>query len=232
MRVSNPKEVSNYKHSVFNHVSNNPGPTIFYNNKLYFTKWPLFSFSMAKNISEDYSLEFVLDLSTLKIAALPVYYPKWAQNKGWHTSYLLNGKAMNNKGDFIYTIQGDDSISVHFANGEKKRFYAGLSKTGIEKKPITKKTQKAGEIKDVISTTIYRRMFYDKYRNLYYRIADSPIPFTSEYRSLVPAIFEKPLSIIVMDEDFKKVGEFGLAKDTYLLPRHLYREKGNVCSAA
>lgn len=33
LRVSNPKEVSDYKHPVFNHVSNNPGPTIFYNNK-------------------------------------------------------------------------------------------------------------------------------------------------------------------------------------------------------
>lgn len=94
-----------------------------------------------------------------------MHYPKWVQNKGWYTSYLLNGKAINNKGDFIYTIYGDDSISVHFANGDKKRFYAGLSETGIEKKPITKKTQKAKEIKDVITISTKEAFYFSSRYN-------------------------------------------------------------------
>uniref|UniRef100_UPI004047FB5E DUF4221 family protein n=1 Tax=Roseivirga sp. TaxID=1964215 RepID=UPI004047FB5E len=214
IRVSNPLDVAEHGQPILNHVSNNPGPTIFRDNKLYFSKWPVFDFSMAQNITKEYSLEAVVDLKSLKISEMNVNYPEWVQYKGWHISYLLNGKTMNSRGDFIYTLQGDDSISVHFNNGEKKRFYAGLSKTGSEKTPITKRTQKNREVEDVMSTTIYWGMLYDKYRDLYYRIADNAIPFTSEHRSIM-SVLEKPLSIIVLNNEFRKVGEYDLPKNIY-----------------
>lgn len=210
--------------AIINQQANTSSPTIYKNNKLYFTRWPNFALSKPENISGNYFVEGYLDLNTLTIDMLPVSFPKWMQNKGWNGTFLLHGKTMNEKGEFIYNFQGDDSLTVHRMNGEVDRVYAGLSGDNLNKEPISNK-DKSRSVEELITTTIYWGLVYDKYRKLYYRMADKPINFMPRHRSNL-AVYQKPLSVIILNEDFEKVGETDLPEDTYILYGHFVGKEG------
>lgn len=210
---------------ILNHQSNTYSPTVKLNNKLYFTRWPLFDFSRPDNINDDYPLELSLDLNSLTIETLPVHFPKWMQNKGWNMMYLLNGKTVSSGGDFVYNFQGDDSIQVHHSNGSRKTYYAGLSGAKFNKEPVSSNAQATRMVEEAMTTTIYWGLIYDPYRNVYYRIADRPVKFKPEHRTLL-ATYDKPISIIILDPEFQKVGEIDLKPNTYLFYGIFVGKKG------
>lgn len=204
-----------YNLPVINHQSNTYSPTVKIGQKLYFTRWAFFDFSRPENISSDYPLEFSLDLQTFKLEEMPISFPKWMQNQGWNMMYLLNGKTLNSKGDFVYHFGGDDSVTTLYSNGEKKRYYAGLSGSKFNKEPIKSSGDQMRSVEEVMTTTIYWGLVYDKFRNVYYRIADRPITFRQTHKTLNDT-YEKPISIVILDSAFNKIGEHDLPKDCYV----------------
>lgn len=200
---------------IINHQSNSFSPTVKLRNKLYFTRWPIFDYARPENISDEYSLELTLDLKTQKIEALPIHFPKWMQGKGWNMMYLLNGKVINDQKDLVYNFSGEDSIRVLTSEGQSESYYAGYSKAVQNKESIRSMAQKSKNVEEAMTTNLYWGLIFDPFRNLYYRIVDRPVSFRPEHTTLL-STYEKPMSIIILNSDFKKIGETDLPEDTYL----------------
>ena len=70
-------------------------------------------------------------------------------------------------------------------------------------------------------TPSYEGILYDKYRNIYYRIARLP---NKEYK-LGDNGNEKPVIVVVLDEDFHYLGETMLPKDLNLFSSNIFVSK-------
>lgn len=202
-------------------------PVIKINNKLYF------------NVSPDrnaYSPTFYeahinssLDLRTGEYIYFNNYPPEF-KGKTWGVrgpSYWL---ASNSDQDFIYSFSISDSLVVtNMKSGFYKRYWAGsIYKNG----PV--ESFENGDRNRDLSDYALRSFYYlgiidDPYRNLYYRFAWHSID-KKDLNGNANDIFNKPLSIIILDRNWNVVGEKKIKDNTFLLYMFFVGEEG-LCIA-
>jgi hypothetical protein len=202
--------------TVLNHQSSTNTPTILLDNKLIFTKFEIFDYNMPSNITDDYLAEFYLDLDNLEFSELPITFPKWLHNKSMHFYGMLHGKTVNDAGHIIYAFVAEDSIRAY--DKEKKQFSSYLAKyDGDDKEKIfyTRAPNPATSLEDGLGMYLYTQIIYDKYRNVYYRILQRPIRYDPTKHKNYLAYYLKPTSCIILDSNFKKIGEFNFEIDVY-----------------
>ena len=104
---------------------------------------------------------------------------------------------------YLYTVDKSNTI---------KKYYAGAGLLG-NLDPVNEDFLRDDEkIYDHEATQgFYSTLFFDPWKRLYYRIAFNP----SE--SLDMPIEFGPPSIVILDKDLKKVGEYTLPKDSYVM---------------
>ena len=108
--------------------------------------------------------------------------------------------------EYIYTIDS----TIH-----KKKYYAGGINHTKKIKPISKNRNpnsynQEDLIEHYMNNITYGGILFDKYREVYYRICLNP-----NNNSKQDIILRKPASIIILDINFKKIGETFIPKYEY-----------------
>jgi len=145
--------------------------------------------------------------------SLPIYYPEIYQGRKLDLSKLfLTSATMDRKG-FAYTFSGSPMV-YRYSYGENKV-------TSVEANPPWKKTvadhipfgEMSTEEKQAFmaDNPFYYKIYFDPYRNLYYRLSSPPRPNSQEddfhyvnYNKILVSVF---------DEDFRHIFDFFLPKE-------------------
>jgi hypothetical protein len=129
---------------------------------------------------------------------------------------------INNQNEMIVSFPADDHIYVYdISSGNTKKFFSGYSiKDRIS--PLYKKT-KYGDLMHYLEQTQYVGVFFDKYKNLYYRLVVHPL---YNYDVNNKSTWSKKISVIILDSHFNKVGEYDVLEYTNLCSNTFVSEEG------
>lgn len=157
-----------------------------------------------------------IDLNSKEVKSLPFYYPNFKEannnaKKGGMEEYFSRDFDGEN---FIYSFFFDENI-----------FVTNMDHTSIKKIKI--KSEYINKVKllddygnltpeDACSNPNYGNLIYDKYRNVYYRIAYPKTEIEKGVRGLELRSYGRKLfSIIILDKNFNIIGESLFPKYTY-----------------
>lgn len=143
-------------------------------------------------------------------------------NEHWGTFSYRAVPYTLNKNKMVLSFPAADEIYIYdLKSGKKESYFAGTS-LKTEMNPIAG-TSKSQLQKHYLDQLQYAGVFYDKYHDLYYRLAILPI---SDYDINDEKTQNKPLSVIILDSNFEKVGEFNLGIGRYKYRNVFISEKG------
>lgn len=182
-------------------------PPVLHENKLYQSGF--FLGSRDHNITMVSSLE---KDSSYSIYQIPEIYRQGFWGPG---EYDMHFHCYNQElGLFIYSFPQSTNIFVTNHKGKNEEYYGGSKYFG-EIFPISSKQLTSYE--EVMDLTLVRPIFqeiiYDKYKKVYYRIAEhalSEIEAEAISDPYLPGV--RDFSIVVFDADFNKVGESNVFK--------------------
>lgn len=140
---------------------------------------------------------------------LPCSYPSVYgdyRGGGWGVfTYQVPSYTFDSRSNLIVSFFADDSITVcNMKDNRISIHYAGSSKqTTI--KPLPENASKIDHTNHYIAQTQNACIYYDKYRDLYYRIISHPL---TDFNINDPQSQSKEtVSVVILDSDFNKVGE-------------------------
>jgi hypothetical protein len=131
---------------------------------------------------------------------------------------------VNNRNEKVTSFPADDHITVYdMFSGESRRFFAGYSaKDRIY--PMKNMGDIKSEHTQYLEQTQYSGIFYDKYRDLYYRLVVHPqYEYDLNDRDNT---WSKRLSVIILDSRFDKVGEYDIKERSDRYSNTFVSEKG------
>ena len=176
-----------------------------------------FSPNKVENLSRGTTLLFNLKDSTLRYAN---DYPPCYQEKDfdkWHVQVHLTPRYdLNPQNEMVLSYPIEDSIRIfNLKTGEKRSYFAGHS-TPYKIRPASDPTI-AEQERSILGQAQYTGIYYDRWNQLYYRLMTLPVKDYTVNASRLPS---RELAVIILDNDFKKVGEYNI------------REKSDRCSFA
>jgi hypothetical protein len=132
-------------------------------------------------------------------------------SKHWGVfSYLMVSYDLNDKEEMVLSYPAYDHIVVYDINSNTTRnYFAGYSKKDI----INQMDDNATSELQYMENTHYCNIHFDQYRNLYYRFVYHPF---YDYNINDRETQVKNMSIIILDSEFNKVGEYDLKEKTML----------------
>jgi hypothetical protein len=135
-----------------------------------------------------------------------VYGDMMTLNQHWGIfSYKMVPYDLNNKGEMILSFPADDHITIYdIASNTTRRYFAGYSKNDIIKQ---KDDTRIGDLLQYLECTQYGNIHFDSYRNLYYRFVYPPF-YDYDINNRDTQV--KNISIIILDSEFNKIGEYDL----------------------
>lgn len=152
------------------------------------------------------SLKLNLENNTITpISSYPEHYRK-ANFGGEHCKLIYH--TLGREQSIVYSFPMDNYLYRYSDKSDSlQRIYAGskyIQSIKSSDLPYSKmkKDNKKG-IQYYVSQSTYANIIYDKYRNLYYRVAEHPI---KDWK-INSRTFIKPFSIIILDQNFNIIGE-------------------------
>jgi hypothetical protein len=119
----------------------------------------------------------------------------------------------NNKGQIIISYPIDSEIEVFdLSKNVRERHYAGSQY--FHKIPDWSTPDSNEDERFYIESDSYREILFDPWRLLYYRFAYRKVNYYDHQNKRVDWNYKIP-SIIILDQDFKKIGECDLSVNTY-----------------
>lgn len=208
----NRTEEGDVIHSNFQSRSFFYTPLTIIDNKLYITQRPY-----NKNISET-PVSVVLDTITKTSNSLPFNYPDFMKDglardlgaMGITFSREYNGK------EFVYSFYYDHNIYITSVDHQEVKKIPAKSRY-IDKINIEKKPDDAFVLaKRDLEKAYYGNLIYDKYRDLYYRLAFHEVELDKNIDPIfLTAQGRKKFSIIILNKSFEIVGETVFPEYTY-----------------
>lgn len=116
--------------------------------------------------------------------------------------YIFRCKSHDDK--TVYSFTADPHIYVTEDYTSSQKFYAG---TSLFNKPISNPELSR---KNFLISTAYMGIFYDKYRKVYYRVVIGDV---NDQKNITK--YDKPISIIILNEAFDIIGEVELPKNQH-----------------
>ncbi len=159
-------------------------------------------------------------------------YPGIYEKKGgWETMFTSVGKYYNPESKLLYSSHTGTRYLYYGPVGHDLQYkaYAG-SKFFDDILPLSAEDNKKGASYIYLTQNYYHQVLYDPYRQLYYRVAFlavDPLNDQNEKNNLQ----DKPMSIIILNKNLKKVGETLLPPNRYYY-RTLFVEKEGLYIAA
>lgn len=160
---------------------------------------------------------YSLNLKNGQVGTLPIKYPdifeddvKIPAGGGYNFTYDYNYK----KGRLVCSLTGYDSIMVT-DDLKHVRWYNGKSRYLESIRPRVYDANGFDWLRESKGGTKYHNIMYDKYRDVYYRIAEFPYEFKQN-----ESPFDDPkgreFSIIIFDKDLNIIGETKFPGNKYL----------------
>lgn len=175
----------------------------------------LYIYSGPNRFIENDPISITLNMDNKEVKSLPFNYPNYPGSECKLKKYgmeTLFSRCYDGK-HFIYSFYFDENIYVTNPSHEV------IKQIPIKSKYI-KRVQLPDELKatpeDFCQNALYGNLLYDKYRNVYYRIA---YPASEIEKKIRPAELDmygrKNFSIIILDKDLNKIGETKFPDYTY-----------------
>jgi len=225
------QDFDNLDPKIINHVSSSSNPVIYNGKTLSFIQYPLFDVEDPNNINRDFDFEQIYDLTEKKFYDGGIKYPEFYQNKIWSIFSTLLFRTSGKNQTSIYSWSLSDSIYVKSSSGKLKSYIAkGMSSKKVS--PFSHKPEHSERIKKTIENTNYKGIFYDKYRDVYYRIVLNPTEYNPQIHNDYKAFFDQPISIITLDNKFNQIDETLLSKNKYTYSSMFVGRKGLYISKA
>jgi len=202
------KDRDNKSLSLFNFGAANYKPATVIGRTMYIYSGP------NRYIEHD-PVSITLNMDTKEIKALPFDYPEYPGSETKLKKYGLENtfsRCFDGK-RFVYSFYYDENIYV-----------ATPSHDSIQMIPVKSnyfnKVQLPDELTaspiDFCENAWYGNLLYDKYRDLYYRVAYPSTKIEKGIRPIELFLYgRKNFSIIILDKDFKKIGETMFPDYTY-----------------
>jgi hypothetical protein len=183
-------------------------------NKIYFNTAPDRDVYKASYFLGKVNL--TLDIETGKFEYIN-NYPQQFENGVWGVAAVNYATDYNPiTKDFIYSFAISDSLYTYNTGTLEKEAHLATSKfIGTRIKPMPKPDNEH-DLEYALETPYYHAIIYDKYRDVYYRFVRHSISFIDDKSGKPNGFHEKPISIIVLDKDFNRIGETTLVADTFL----------------
>jgi Domain of unknown function (DUF4221) len=186
----------------FNHASMNRLPNVTLNGKIYIFEFPNISLDSEQLFSNDVKFEYVYDIKTKKGEYLDFSWPEIYKGKSWGFYHTVPSNVKGKNDFLVYSFGIDHNLQVLKPDGTIETHEA-RSDYFDSIDPIRRNED---ETVAFLKRGIYAMVMYDKYRNVYYRVAGL------ETKHVLPngkpkADIHKPYSIIILDENFNKIGE-------------------------
>ncbi|WP_221407741.1 DUF4221 family protein [Thermoflexibacter ruber] len=146
--------------------------------------------------------------------------------------YWLEGKKdpifsrIKAKDKFVYSFLGDNYLYVTQDHNKFDKYFAG-SQFFEKMKPYPKnKGDVIDYMKYMCENSYYDYLIYDEYREVFYRFVNLGIEVTSK-ANLEKLVSYPPLaSIIIIDKNFKKIGELKLPQNKFLISNAFVAKEG------
>ncbi len=145
--------------------------------------------------------------------SLPIYYPEIYQGRRLDLSKLFLTSATMDKKGFAYTFSGSPMV-YRYSYGENKV-------TSVEANPPWTKTvadhiplgEMSTEEKQAFmaDNPFYYKIYFDPYRNLYYRLSSPPRPNSNE--DDFHYVNYNRILVSVLDQDLRHISDFFLPKE-------------------
>ncbi len=176
----------------------------------------------------DYNIGFAYhtDVDSVRVDSIFKYtgLPSQKIHGGAHTRF---GFTADDRGNYIYSFCMDDTLYITDFQGDTQKYQAKSKYVG--EIPAMKENASNDEVRIFYMTQYaYRHIIYDSFRKVYYRFVLHPTDETSKDFD-----HGKPFSVIILNENFKKVGETQIFKEKYaytnffVAPEGLYISKNH-----
>lgn len=132
----------------------------------------------------------------------------WGKHNYHRVHFLLNEKTgriiVSYPNDHYIYSQSNGILEKHYAGTKKIKTLNPIAKNYVDNDALTFEKE--------MNQGLYKGIFYDRWNDIYYRIAYYPandIDFKSQRYG--------PCALILLDNKLRKVGEYSLPKETYVL---------------
>ncbi|WP_186756032.1 DUF4221 family protein [Echinicola salinicaeni] len=222
-----PPVPKNDIHGIVNHKSVPSAPSYFKDKKLYFSVLPLLDTKVPENINESVLLasEFILEDNQLDFPD-KMHYPSSYLKKGWVTYHTNYSRIIDEKGNWIYSFAGSDSLFIYDNNYKLNSKVLAKSKEIEEIPSFEVYPGKLNSMQMCIEYGSYGRVLYDKFKNLYYRIVRLPRGYDPKGDYDINALAKSAFSIIKFDGEFNRLSETVFEKEIYDLNCVFITKKG------
>ncbi len=151
-------------------------------------------------------------------------YPEvYQKGNVWGTYQAIYRQAIDEKGQAILSFPMDAKVYVKSLNGASLGEHEAACDE-FTKTPTPIKDNGDNEAYN-IQTDSYEDILYDSYRNVYYRFATKGRTELPEKRVASGAIY-KPAYVIILNEQFKKIGETKLPENRHDIQSFFVGKKG------
>jgi len=193
-------------------------PMIYKDKKLYLTQTPIFSDKICAEI----------DLSTDSIKLLPMYHPDFNKLDLEKNIFCRDFDGVN----FLYSFLYKPNIYI---TQDHITFYEKLASSKLINKITLKTFQNRPSFEEgtkaFIETPHYRSIVYDPYRSVYYRFAYPGVEISKKDNLKILAKYFKNFSIIILDKDFIKIGEYFTPDNIYNIKMFFISKEGLYLSS-
>lgn len=157
-------------------------------------------------------------------------YPSMYHDSNWGGDMTWRSVkyTMSPDGEFVLSFPADHNIRVRKQDEENySQYYAGIG-DGYDIEPIEnsvvnfKTIPTEVKLKHYVSNLAYDGIYYDKYRDVYYRIAKLPDSDIDIHKRPI----RKPIEIVVLNKDFTILGKASLPSYKYWISHVFVGEEG------
>jgi hypothetical protein len=205
----------------FSHASMTRNPDIYFNNEIYFVELP------RDPYKDSVSFEYSYNIRKKELISREVSLPEIYQEYKWGTFHAYPNRSKGPGSTFLYSWGIDPNIYVvDFESGQMKAFLAKSDFFRAIRPMNSTKVSAEDNMKYYIENDIYDVIVWDEYRKVYYRFARQGIPYVINKSGQIANGENKPCSIIILDENFNKIGETILPVGKYFVRDFFVCSKG------
>ncbi len=223
------------RNQYLNHASMNRIPDLYYDNKINLFVFPPQNYREASFFSNKHLFELEYDLKTKGSRYLPITWPKRYENSIWGFYHTFPCRTLGKDGELIYSFAIDENIYVLDQQDSLLTYQAKSDFIDEKIIPLSRLPEtNLEEAVNLLNRGFYSMMIYDKYREVYYRIAGHQTRYNKELGYL-QNVYNKSYSVIILDKEFKKIGEKKLRpinsfsiKDFFVAKKGLYIQSSNI----
>lgn len=217
-----------------NHASMNRTPDLLIGDKISLFVFPGLNYNDSRLFNGYYTFEFQYDIKNQTYRYLPISWPEIYQDNIWGFYHTYPSRVKGKGNTIVYSFGIDHNIYVLHENGSITMHEARGDLIEERINPLANSpTNNRDEVFAYLNRGAYMCIIYDKFRDVYYRIAGHQTEYNNNL-GVTENVYRKPYSVIILNSSFEKIGETRLepvenfsVKDFFVGKKGLYIQSSN-----